>query len=270
MMTATTSPSPIVPSVPTMPLGRTLRAYAVAAKYETLAALRNVGMAVPFLVLPPAIYWLFGVVIIPPEAGDSEYGPGIVNYLFSSFSAFGAMMPGLFGGATIAVERENGLLKLKRALPAPPGAQLVAKTFMAILVTAGAVTAVVAVALLAGTITLSGMQVLTIWAAMIAGSIPFCAIGLFIGSLASSAAVPAYGNLVFLPMIYLSGLFIPLPDFLDRWVVIWPAFHLNQVALGLAGVDEFGFFPPQSSALVLLSVTVLFGGLAIRRLARTG
>lgn len=253
-----------------MPLGRVLRAYLVAARYETLAALRNVGMAVPFLILPAGIYLLFGVVIVDPEAGGGEYGPEIVNYLFSGFCAMAAMMPGIFGGATIAIERENGLLKLKRALPMPAGTHLFAKVAMSMLVAAVAVAGVAAVALAAGSVTLSGLQILTICAVMVVGSIPFCAIGLLIGSLASSSAMPAYGNLAFLPMIYLSGLFIPLPDFLQRWVVIWPAFHLNQLALGLAGIDQFIFMAPLNVFVVLVGVTVLFGGLAVRRLARVG
>lgn len=254
-----------------MPLGRVLRAYLIAAKYETLAALRNVGLAVPFLVLPPAIYLLFGVVIIGSEVGGGgEFGPEIVNYLFSGFCVMAAMMPGIFGGATIATERENGVLKLKRALPMPPGAHLFAKLAMSMLVAAGAVAGVTAVALAADAITLSGVQILILTTVMVVGSIPFCAIGLFIGSVSSSAAVPAVGNLAFLPMIYLSGLFIPLPDSLERWVVIWPAFHLNQLALGLAGVEQFTFFPPVNVAVVLAGVTVLFGGLAVRRLARVG
>ena len=53
-------------------------------------------------------------------------------------------------------------------------------------------------------------------------------------------------------------------------MVIWPAFHLNQVALAVAGVDGFRFFDPKMAVAVLLGFTVLFGGLAIRRLARVG
>jgi ABC-2 type transport system permease protein len=71
-------------------------------------------------------------------------------------------------------------------------------------------------------------------------------------------------------MLWLSGLFFPLPKFLEPWVVVWPAFHLNQVALGAAGVSEFRFMAPQISAAVLVGITVFFGGLAIRRLARVG
>jgi hypothetical protein len=71
-------------------------------------------------------------------------------------------------------------------------------------------------------------------------------------------------------MMWLSGLFIPLPDALERWVVIWPSFHLNQLALNLAGVEKFSFISPVLAGGVLVGVTVLFGGLAIHRLARVG
>jgi ABC-2 type transport system permease protein len=262
-----------------MPLGKVLRAYFMEAKFETLGALRSVGFAVPFIAIPVVIYVLFGVIIIGSgsygsgdgNGGESEgFGPDIVNYLFSGFAALGAIMPGIFSGCIVAVERDGSLLKLKRALPVPPGATIIAKVLMSMGIAAIAVTLVTIAALVAGKLTISVPQVLTIWATLIIGVIPFCAMGLFIGTVSSGSAAPAYGNLVFLPMMWLSGLFIPLPDALERWVVIWPSFHLNQLALNLAGVEKFSFISPVLAGGVLIGVTVLFGGLAIHRLARVG
>ena len=105
---------------------------------------------------------------------------------------------------------------------------------------------------------------------MIVGAVPFCAIGLFIGAFASSGAAPAFGNLAYLPGIWLSGIFIPLPEVLRPWAVIWPAFHLDQAALGFAGVTSFSFMSPLTSTGVLVGVTVLFGGCALRRVTRVG
>lgn len=248
-----------------LPMGRMLRAYAMEAKMETLGALRTVGFALPFVIVPVAIYVLFGVVI-----SGSELGAGFADYLFTGFAVMGAAMPGVFSGVILAQEREGHLLKLKRAMPLPPGATIVAKVLMAMGVAALAVTLVVVAALVAGKLTLSFAQVALIWAVLILGTIPFSAIGLLIGALSSGSAAPAWGNLVFLPMMVLSGLFIPLPDFLKSWVLLWPTFHLNQLALGLAGVEQFSFIPPALAAGALLGVTVLCGGLAIRRLARAG
>jgi ABC-2 type transport system permease protein len=141
---------------------------------------------------------------------------------------------------------------------------------MSMVFAALAMASMLAAAILGGTVTLSLGQLLIMTVVMILGAVPFCAIGLLIGAYTSGSSAPAFANMVFLPMLWLSGLFIPLPKFLERWAGIWPAFHLNQVALGSAGVSQFTFINPAISAAVLVGVTVLFGGLAIRRLARRG
>jgi ABC-2 type transport system permease protein len=253
-----------------LPLARVFRAYFQEAKFETLAALRTPGFALPFIAVPVAIYFLFGVVIAGGGGGGSELGPGIANYLFAGFAVLAVAMPGIFTGVTVATEREGNLLKLKRALPLPPGATIVAKVVMATGIAAIAVTLVTVAALFAEKITLSLGQVSIVWAVLIVGTIPFCAMGLLLGTFGSASAAPAWGNLVFLPMMWLSGLFIPLPDSLEKWVIVWPTFHLDQLALGLAGVEQFTFIPPAIAAAVLAGVTVVCGGLAIRRLARVG
>jgi ABC-2 type transport system permease protein len=268
-MTATTTTMLVGSSAGAlMPVRRILRAYANEVKFESLRMLRAPGFTLPFLALPVPVYLFFGVII--PAAVIAK-NPSVANYLFSGFSVFAVMGPALFGvGCALAIERDAGLLRLKRALPAPGGAYLVAKMAMGMIFAAVAMVLLVIGALAAGKITLSGWQLLVMSVVLVLGTVPFGALGLFIGAYASGSSAPAYANLIFLPMMWLSGLFIPLPKFLETWAVIWPAFHLNQVALGTAGVSEFSFVAPQISAAVLVGFTVLFGGLAIRRLARKG
>lgn len=268
MMTSTVHGDAAVAAAMSMSIPRVLRAFAMEAKCELLRMLRDPGFGIPFLVLPVPIYLLFGVVIAAPAVAEN---PGLADYLFSGFSVMAVASPALFGiGVGLAVERKSGLLKIKRAWPAPGGSYLVAKMVMAVVVAGLAMATMCVAAFFAGTLTITGTQVATIAAVMTVGALPFCAIGLFVGAYASASAAPAVANLIFLPMIWLSGLFIPLPSFLEPWAIIWPAFHLNQVAIGAAGLNEFSFVPPQLSVAVLLGVTVLLGGLAIRRLARVG
>lgn len=251
-----------------MPLRGVVRAYAAEAKYEWLRVLRTPGIAIPFFLMPVPVYLLFGVVIPAPAFVDN---PKVADYLFSGWCAFAVMGPALFApGCALAVERDMGLLRLKRALPAPAGSWLVAKMLMAIAFATISVASVAVAALVVGKITLSGGQVLALAAVMIAGSVPFCAIGLCVGTYVSGSTAPAILNVIFLPMLWLSGLFFPLPGFLEKFVVIWPAFHLNQLAIAAAGMSEYRFIPPQMAAAVLLGLTVLFGGLAVWRLARKG
>lgn len=260
--------STLIVETPVSPMqtGRIWRAYYAEAKYEFLRMLRAPAFALPFLVMPPAIYLLFGVVMTQDAIVRD---PAIANYLFSGFSVFAVIGPAIFGvGCPVAIERDAGLLRLKQALPLPPGSYLIAKMVMSMLFAALAMASIVVTALLAGKITLSGQQIAIMTLTMVIGVLPFCALGLLIGAYASGSASPAFANLAYLPMLWLSGLFMPLPKFLQSWALIWPAFHLNQVALGSAGVEQFSLIDPKLAAAVLVGVTVLFGGLALLRLAR--
>lgn len=253
-----------------MAMGRVVRAYATEARGELLHHLRTPAMALPFLLLPCLVYLFFGVVLMGASK-EVKANPALASYLFSGWCAFGAMMPGLFGiGCGLAVERDAGLVRLKRALPAPSGSYLIAKVIVAMTFAALAIGSIVAISAIAGSTTLSAGATARLALVMVVGSIPLAAIGLFIGAYTSGSAAPAFANLVFLPMIWLSGLFFPLPKMLEPLVVIWPAFHLNQVALAAAGVEGFRFINPLISAAVLVAVTVVFGGLALRRLTRIG
>lgn len=253
-----------------MALGRILRAYLAAARYEFLQTLRAPAFAFPFLVMPAALYLLFGVLISgnsPEEAANPE----IATYVISGFMAFGVMGPGIFGfGVGLAMERDQGLLKLKRAQPLPTGAHLFAKMAMSLAFAALAAGSVAIAALMAGKVIIGAGQLLALSTVMIAGSLPFCAIGLLIGAYSSSGASPAIANLVYLPGMWLSGMFFPLPEVLRPWAVIWPAFHLNQTALGVAGIDGSSFVDPTWTTAVLVAITVLCTGVALRRLARVG
>jgi ABC-2 type transport system permease protein len=268
-MNAIAMPMPLRESAAgVMSTGRVLRAYLIEAKYETLRALRAPAFAIPFLILPVPIYLFFGVMM---AAGAVKTNPGVANVLFSGFSVMAVIGPALFGiGCGIAIERDAGLMKLKRALPAPPGAYLLSKMFMAMFIAVLAMTLMSSAALLAGKITFDAGQIAALVAVMVLGVLPFCAIGLCIGVYFSGGAAPGIVNIIYLPMLYLSGIFFPLPASMQPFAAIWPAFHLNQVALAAAGAGEFLVRPVMSCVLMLVCVTLLFTGLAIRRLARVG
>jgi ABC-2 type transport system permease protein len=251
-----------------MPILRILRAYAAEMRFETVRMLRSPGFAIPFLLLPVPIYLFFGVVLPGPAIASK---PGLANYLFSGWMAYAVMGPALFGvGCTLAVERDAGFLKLKRALPAPGGAHIVAKMAVAMAAAALAIVPLAITTRFAGGVTLSAAQILAMATVLVVGTLPFSAIGLFVGAHVSGSTAPAIINLVFLPMLWLSGMFFPLPKFLESWVVVWPAFHLNQISIAAGGIAEYRFMSPVVCAAVLTGLTVLFGGLAIRRLARKG
>jgi ABC-2 type transport system permease protein len=249
-----------------MPIGRLLNAYLTEARYESVRMLRSPAFGLPFLSLPVALYLLFAVLLFGAALRSD---PKAGMFTFVGFDVFGVMGPGLFGfGAVVAMEREQGLLALKRALPMPSASYLTAKLIMAmmfgVIVTATMITA----ALTLGHLPLSAGQCLGLVAVNILGSLPFCALGLFIGTRTSGKAAPAIANIVYLAMIYLSGIMLPLPKSMEATAVIWPAFHLDQLAFRVLGN------PSQGAAwvhvAVLAGVTLFFTALSIRRLARVG
>ena len=254
------------------------RAYLTETKYECLRALRAPAFAIPFLLLPIVLYVLFGVLL----AGSMSHGDAtIAKIMFVNWSVFGVMGPGMFGfGMFVAMEREQGLLTLKRALPAPPAGYLLSKLVMATLFAVIVMATLVAAALIVGHTGLTFGQYLGVALVNIAGSLPFCAVGLFIGTRASAKSAPAFANLAYLPFMHLGGLFYPLPRSVQPLEFLSPAFYLHKLGLQIVGAPSLdrlatGAGPsshggPVVQVAVLAAVTLLFTILAIRRLARVG
>ncbi len=248
--------------------GRMLGAYLTEIRCEFMRMLRNPTLALPVMAVPLALYLLFAVLI----AGEAiTKDPSLGVFLFSAFAVMAVTMPALFGiSASLAMDREMGLMRLKRAQPAPAGSWLVAKITCGVVFCVLAYLPMLAAALIAGKLVLGTGQIVLMSLGLIAGSIPFCALGLMIGALVKGSAAPGYANLIYLPGCYLSGMFFPLPQSMHWQTPIWPQFHINQLAMHAAGVTKFQFIPVQMAVGGLVAFTVLFSAVAIWRLARKG
>jgi ABC-2 type transport system permease protein len=248
--------------------GRALGAYLTESQYELTRMIRNPGVAIPVLVLPCALYALFAL-LIAGEAIDKDANLGI--FLFIAFSIMAVTMPALFGtGVTLALERDMGLLRLKRAQPAPPASWVVAKIASGLVLAVLAYAPIVILALATGKLSLGAGQVAALSAALMLGTIPFCAMGLMIGSLVSGTAAPAYANLIYLPGCYLSGMFFPMPKSMYWQTPIWPQFHVKQFALHLAGITEGRYESLPMAIATMIGFTVVFAGVTIWSLKQKG
>lgn len=247
---------------------RTLAAYVAETRYELIRQLRTPGLALPLLLLPVGLYLLFAVAI----AGEAiAKDPAVGVFIFAGLAVLAVTMPALFGISTsLALERDMGLQRLRRAQPAPPASWLVAKIVAGVVFALLAYVPMLGVAVLTGKLVLTGGQIVAMSGAILVGSIPFCALGLMIGTLFSGSAAPGYANLIYLPGCYLSGMFFPLPDSMHWQVPIWPQFHINQLAMHAADVTKFQFITPQQAIATLVGYTVLFSAVAMWRLARKG
>jgi ABC-2 type transport system permease protein len=242
------------------------RCYALEAMHEFLRLLRAPSFAVPTLLFPPMFYFLFAV-LFAHRSGDFNAG----HYLLATYGVFGVMAPGLFGfGVSVALDRERGWLTLKRALPMPPGAYLASKLVMAMLFAAIIFAILAAIATTMGGVSLPIASWLRLLAVEVFGVLPFCAIGLCIGAMTSGSAAPAIINLIYLPMSFLSGLWMPmsiLPTLVRDIAPLWPAFHLGQLAL--AAIDQPAAGVPLMHVAALAGFTIFFLALARRGLMRS-
>ncbi len=253
------------PESAVLPVGRLVGAYWAETRFEFRRIRRTPALFLPLLLLPAALYLLFAVAI----AGKAiAADPAVGVFLFVGFAVLAVTMPALFPICTsLAVDRESGVMRLRRVQPAPAGAWLVAKTASSLAFSVLAYLPVLAAALATGKLTLGFGQLLAMSAALISGAIPFGALGLMLGTLVSGSAAPGYANLIYLPGCYLSGLFFPLPASMHWQVPLWPQFHVNQLAMYAAGIEKFQFVPLQLTIAALTGYTVLFGAIAIWRLA---
>ena len=240
------------------------RSYLQEARCEFLRMLREPAFCLPVIGFPVLFYLLFGVLLARGQGAGQA-----AQYLLATYGAFGVIGAGLFGfGVTIAVDREKGLQRLKRARPVPPGALLLAKMAMAMLCATIIAVVLSGVAASVAGVVLAPSQWALLLVIDVFGVLPFCAIGLYVGSLVGGNAAPALLNMLYLPMAFLSGLWLPLkllPDVLSTLAPAWPAYHLGQLALKVVGFDAGQ--PLAFHLMLLAAVTVLFLALAQRRLS---
>jgi len=248
-----------------MSLRRVLGAYLQEARAECLRYLRNPGFMIPTLILPTAFYLMFGILI-----GHAN-GPDAPRYLLAAYGTFGVMSPGLFGfGVALSMERDNGLLTLKRALPMPPGAYLLGKVVMSIFAAAVVSCILVLLATLVAHVQLSPAQMAGLFATNLFGALPFCAMGLMLGMLIKGTGGPGIVNLIYLPMAFMSGLWFPLslmPKAVQDIALVLPPYHLNQVALTVVGLGHDAVW---AHVAALAAFSAVFLAIAARRLRRHG
>jgi ABC-2 type transport system permease protein len=212
-----------------------LRSYALETKFEFLKHLRTPSYAIPTLLAPIMFYLFFGIAM----GSQLAHGVQLSRYLLATYGAFGVMGASLFSfGVGIALDRSNGWLLLKRASPMPPLAYFFARGIVAAAFGAIIVIGLTSLGAAFGHVHLTIATWFTLFAILVAGTIPFCALGLAIGASAQPNSAPAIVNAIYLPMGFLAGLWIPiemLPHALRSIAPIFPAYHLGQLALSAVG-----------------------------------
>jgi ABC-2 type transport system permease protein len=245
------------------PLGRMLLAQ---TRSELVIRRRIPAFGLTSLALPIVFFTFFGLPVAHLTRPD---GVSVGAFLAVSFGAYavGSIMVNAFG-VGIAIERGMKADLLLRATPLPPGVYLLAKVLTAVLFAALGVSLLIAYAVLAGGV----REPLAVWTAaalaLLAGSLPLIGLGFAIGYVAGPNSAPAVANLVYLPLSFASGLFVPpeqLPRFVQAVMPYLPTYHHGQVAWRALGA---GAEPLGAGLAWLAAYAALFLAIAVRAYRR--
>lgn len=239
----------------------TLAIYLKEARYEFLKYLRLRVYTASVLSFPIMFYVLFGLVLNSNQAIGATRVP---TYLIATYGTFGVMGASLFGTAAgLASDRGLGWLQVKRASPMPPFAYFAAKVVTSMIFSTVIVLTLFALGIALGGVRMPAADFARLLGTLVAGSLPFSAMGLALGYFTGPNSAPPTINLIYLPMSFCSGLWVPfmfLPHVVQRIALFLPPYHLSQLALGVVGAGSH-----QSNAThweVLAAFTMICLGVA--------
>jgi ABC-2 type transport system ATP-binding protein len=238
-------------------------------RLELSRTLRDGRYLLLAVIAPVGFYLLFSAVFGGSSAGpNTTFGLPAAKEIMVAMATFGAMWAALTATAPrLARDREGGWSGYLATTPLRAGQVLVGRIAAGLIVALPAVVAVGIAAVAAHGVTLAAWQ----WAADLGllwiGTLPFVALGIAIGSLASSTVAFALSTGLWFAFAALGGLWVPpgtLSSGLRHFAAALPSY--NQAALGWHVTS--GTAPTVTNVVVLAAWTV---GLALLPLiARPG
>lgn len=217
-----------------------------------LSLQRMPAYSLPTLLFPLMFYVLFGLVM----------APGYAQPMLVTFACFGVLGTAMFAfGIGAATERAQGWWLLLRAAPMPLPAMLTGKLVAVMIFSLIIILGMAWLAAGFGGVRLTTPQWLALFGVLLAGTVPFSLLGLALGLWLSPNAAPGVINLIYLPLAFLSGLWIPvsqLPAAVQGVAVWMPPYHLAGLALHFTGTQAG---PWLLHASVMLAFTLVCAGL---------
>jgi ABC-2 type transport system permease protein len=235
------------------------------AVFELRRVLRTAGFLIWTLAFP-VVFYLSSYDNPTSNAGNARsWGVPWPVYFMVSMCGWAAIAAAFnAGGGRLAAERASGWTRQLRLTPLPSWAYAAGKILVAVGL---ALAAAVVLALVAAGAARPDLSA-TAWAEMIAacwlGSLPFAALGILLGLVASSSSAQPVMIAAMLVLNVLGGLLVPLKAF-PQWMrdvaYVLPTYRLGD--LGWNAVAHRVFDPVD--VLVLAGYGVLFATLAAWR-----
>jgi ABC-2 type transport system permease protein len=243
------------------------RVYWLEVRSEFLKFARMRSYSVSTILFPLMFYCFFGLAM-----GQHAGATRMARYLIATYGAFAIMGSTLYAfGVGIAVERGLGWLEVKRSSPMPVGAYFFAKGAVAMAFGAIVILLLFMMGAVFGNVRMAPAQWLLTFGALVAGAVPFCLLGLTIGNLAGPNSAPATVNMIYMPMAFCGGLWIPfdfLPNAIQQAAPFLPSYHLAQIALAIQHSRIQGTVGGHAAALAAFGLIFLGTALAAQSRGR--
>ena len=214
-----------------------LRLVAHQTRFELASFWRNPQSRF-FTLLLPVIFLLIFVAVFGNHT--TEIGHGVLiktsTYYVPGIVALGIIAASFVNLViTITEQREQNVLKRRRATPVPAWVLIAGRALTSIAVSAATVVILIGLGRIAFGVKLPTATIPGVALATIVGSISFCCLGYALSSFIHSAdaAQPIVQALI-LPLYFISGVFVPddtIPSWLRHVADVFPIRHLAQALL---------------------------------------
>lgn len=231
---------------------------------ETRLFLREPVSLFLALVFAPILLVILGLIPDMREPDPENGGLRLITLYVPILIAMGVALFSLSGLAPLfAAYREKGILRRMRTTPVTPATMLSAQLVMATLVALVSLALVLAVARLAFAVELPQLVPAYLVGFLLMTTASF-AIGLLVAAIApTGTAATAIGTLLFFPLAFFAGIWLPRSEMPD---VLLTISDLTPLGAGVQSLQDAagGNWPQMLHVIVLLAWTIVAGGLAAR------
>ena len=187
---------------------------------------------------PPAAFFTFAFPLLFMFVFNTLFGEGAAAFFTPAIIVFAVVTATFTNLAmTVAIARDEGILKRVRGTPLPTWAYLAGRIGHAVLITALLVVIVAAFGALLYGVEVPWGAVPAILVVLFVAAAAFSALGLALaGVMPSADAAPAVVNALVLPILFISNVFIDMsnaPAWLDAVSQLFPVRHFADAMLEL-------------------------------------
>jgi ABC-2 type transport system permease protein len=224
-------------------------------RFTNKAFWRNPASAFFTFAFPLMFLVIFTALLGQGQVVIQGYELDTTTYYVGAMAAFG-VVSACFTNIAIQTtfNRDLGILKRLRGTPLPAGAYMAARVFHAMVVGAILVTITLVFGRFAYDSPIpSGGPLLEFMVTFLVGSLSFAALALALSCVIPNAdAAPPIVNAAILPLLFLSGIFIPLDDEAPQWITtvadIFPVKHFAD-AMRAGFLGNLTVTPPGGSPM---------------------